>query len=72
MSSALIISQMESSCVHLLIDKPLKSSDLRKNTELEATPTLLFSDRNINIRTNQSWVVVLGHPTEQQIWHIIY
>lgn len=35
-SPALIISQMESSCVHLVIDKPLKSCDLRKNTELEA------------------------------------
>lgn len=41
-SPALIISQMESSCVHLVIDKPLKSCDLRKNTELEAKPIPLF------------------------------
>lgn len=41
-SSSLIISQMESSCVYLVIDKPLKSCYLRKNTELEAKSTLLF------------------------------
>lgn len=41
-SSSLIISQMESSCVYLVIDKPLKSCYLRKNTELEAKSTPLF------------------------------
>lgn len=40
-SSSLIICQMKSGRVHLVIDKPLKSCDLRKNAELEAKPTAL-------------------------------